>query len=107
MTKAIRTEKGLGPKDGSAVFIEKDHRSGPNTSPNSSLAVDLTGSSKTGWVVVKVKLPAKLYEELKDIIAYSGLWKNLSEFIRFSLLVARDQRIDEMRRTKGGLEERT
>ena len=105
MTKAIRTEKGLGPEDGSASFVKKDHRSGPDTPPSGSITVDLTGPSKTDWVQVKVNLPTKLYEEIVEIITYLGLWKNLSEFIRFALLVVRDQRIDEMRRAKRQVEE--
>ena len=99
------SEKGLGPRNEATSFDEKDHRSGPGTPPGGSITVDLTGPSKTDWVLVKVNLPTKLYEELKEIITYLGLWKNLSEFIRFALLIARNQWIDEMRRAKRQVEE--
>lgn len=97
--------KGLGPRDEVTSFVKKDHCSGPDTPPGGSITVDLTGPSKTDWVLVKVNLPTKLYEEIVEIITYLGLWKNLSEFIRFALLIARNQWIDEMRRAKRQVEE--
>ena len=100
MTNSMHIEKGLDQGTESAGFVEKYHRGGSNTSPNSSLTVDLVGAPKSDWVAVKVKLPRKLYEEIMEIITYLGLWKNLSEFIRFALLVAGNQWVEEMRRAK-------
>ena len=100
MSVVKETVKGLGPKDTTGSFIEKGHGRGPNTPPDSPTSGGPKGTSEPDWVVIKVRLPRKLYVELMEILNYLGSWKNFSELVRFSLVATRDQRIAEVRQAK-------
>lgn len=100
--KKSRKQQELGDTTGS--FGEKGHGCGSNTPPDSPTSGGQKGTSETDWVVIKVRLPRKLYLELMEILTYLGLWKNFSELVRSSLVATRDQRIAEAHQAEKSLD---
>lgn len=103
----LRGKKGKRqqePGDTTGSFGEKGHGCGSNTPPDSPTSEGQKRTSETDWVVIKVRLPRKLYAELTEILIYLGLWKNFSELVRSSLVATRDQRIAEAHQAEKSLD---
>jgi len=49
---------------------------------------------------VRVKIPRGLREDIKEIVAYLGLWPNETEFIREAIRNERNRWIEEARKKK-------
>jgi len=76
----------------------RDHLGGRGKAPTGTHRESLTDS-------IRVKLPAGLKRDVKQIVEYLGLWHTEAEFVRDAVRKLRNRWIDEARQTERELEE--
>jgi len=94
MNDKIKRASTYGKNSSSNEFSPQESSSGGQKRPTKSTRMESLDSS------IRVRIPRGLKEDVKELVAYLGLWSNEAEFIREAIRNERNRWIEEARKKK-------
>jgi hypothetical protein len=95
-----RKPKALGGKVRTGQKAKIGYHSGSSKPPGTPLTGTVLEASKADLAQLRIAVPVGLKQDLEEIVFRLGLWANVSELARSTLLRERDKRIRELRQVQ-------